>query len=317
MGAYNAVGASGTNASTTVKVGSLTGVSGSTLGGGTWIIGSDNRNAAFNGTISSGATFTKVGTGSWTLTGANLNTSAVTVNGGKLIAANTSGSATGTGNVTVNSSATLAGTGIIAGSVILNNGATLSPGITSIGTLTIGGSVAMQTGSKTIFKIVPTNYDKLVITGSVVLKGTLEIQPYAVTFAPGNSFKLFTASSAIGAFDAVSPATPGDGLMWNLSKITEGILSVDVSDAVNSTKVSNLNVYPSPVSDFCNIDLSVFAGKVRLELVDFSGKILQNESVDPAGKAYRLNMQHYHSGVYFIRIHSDEGDVTVTKLIKL
>lgn len=60
-----------------------------------------------------------------------------TVNGGILSVNNTSGSGTGSGNVTIGAGGTLQGTGIIAGNVLSSG--TLSPG-NSIGVLTLDGS---------------------------------------------------------------------------------------------------------------------------------------------------------------------------------
>ena len=72
---------------------------------------------------------TKVGTGSWTLSGANTYSGATAVNAGTLLISNSSGSATGTGAVTVNNSGTLSGTGFInAGANNITVNGTLSPG---------------------------------------------------------------------------------------------------------------------------------------------------------------------------------------------
>ncbi|HEY6914776.1 MAG TPA: autotransporter-associated beta strand repeat-containing protein, partial [Paludibacter sp.] len=125
MGAYATTGASGTSASTTVKIGSLSGIAGSTVGAGIWQIGSDNRDATFAGIFNAGATVIKSGTGTWTLTGASVMTSAFTVSGGKVIINNTTGSPTGTGTVYVNNTGTLAGNGVVTGAVVINSGATL------------------------------------------------------------------------------------------------------------------------------------------------------------------------------------------------
>lgn len=316
MGAYASVGASGASSSTVVKLGSVTGIAGSKLGTGTWIIGSDNRDAVFNGVIQSGATISKVGTGSWTLSGANLNTTAFNISGGKLIVTNTTGSATGSGNVTVANTATLAGIGKIAGTVILNSGATLSPGLTTVGTLTLGSGLQMQNGSKTIIKVSSTNNDKVAVTGSVVLKGTLEMQPIGTTFTAGKSYTIFTAASATGNFDAIVPAIPGEGLEWNLSKIAEGMISVDVADGINHLKMSDLKVYPTMVKDFCTVDLSSFSGNLQFDLKDFSGRRVVSDVVDSAAKTYKINMQTHAAGMYFVSITSSDGSISIARIVK-
>ncbi len=80
----------------------------------------------------------KVGTGTLTLTGANTYSGGTTISGGTLLANNTSGSATGTGVVTVNSGGTLGGSGSVVGTVTVNSGGTVAPG-NSAGIITIEG----------------------------------------------------------------------------------------------------------------------------------------------------------------------------------
>ena len=67
----------------------------------------------------------------------NTYSGGTTINGGKLVVTNTSGSATGAGAVTVNSGGTLAGTGAVSGAVTVNSGGFLAPG-TSVESLAVG-----------------------------------------------------------------------------------------------------------------------------------------------------------------------------------
>src|SRR5690606_2488160 len=85
------------------------------------VVGSKNINTVYSGALNSGGgRLTKVGTGNQTLSGANLYTGGTLINGGKLTVSNTTGSATGTGAVSVNEGATLAGTGTVAGITVVN-----------------------------------------------------------------------------------------------------------------------------------------------------------------------------------------------------
>ena len=127
---------------------SLTAVSTSTGARKIVLSGSNTGNNIFNGAITNNsgvggtATLTKSGAGTWVLTGASTYTGGTTVNEGKLLVNNTTGSGTGTGTVTVDSGATLGGTGAVSGPVILAG--ILAPGnsIESIdtGDLTIAGT---------------------------------------------------------------------------------------------------------------------------------------------------------------------------------
>jgi len=316
MSAYATTGASSSSTSTTVKIGSLSGVAGSTVGGGIWQIGTDNRDAIFNGTFNGGATVTKLGTGSWTLTGASVTTSPFTISGGKVIVTNTTGSATGTGNVTVANTAVLAGTGIIAGSVTMTSGSNLTPGNTTIGTLTIGTNLILQTGSKTTFKVSGSANDKLKVGGTLILKGTLEMINQGTAYQSGNSFTLFTAATATGMFDAILPAIPAVGLKWNTSRITEGIVSIDLADGIEDIAGTGIRVYPTLVTDFCIVEFGSLTGDVKVELMDQVGKILLSE-IKPASVNYKFSISNLHSGFYFVRITTANNQSFLRKVIKM
>ncbi|MGV3661362.1 MAG: beta strand repeat-containing protein [Prosthecobacter sp.] len=92
-----------------------------------------NQTAAgtYAGTIagSGSVTLGSLSTNTLTLTGANSYTGTTTVNGGTLEVNNTTGSGTGTGDVTLNNPGSkLSGSGSIAGHVVLNTGTVLAPG---------------------------------------------------------------------------------------------------------------------------------------------------------------------------------------------
>lgn len=123
----------------------------------------------YAGTIQDGAAgvlaLTKSGTGTLTLSGANSYSGATTISGGILKANNVSGSATGSGAVTVASGGTLGGSGIISGLVNVNSGGIVAPG-NSVGTLTVG-SLTAASGSifNFEFNATPAN-DQIHVTDS-------------------------------------------------------------------------------------------------------------------------------------------------------
>ena len=85
-----------------------------------------------------------------TLSVAEAYTGGTTVSAGTLVAANASGSATGTNSVTVNSGGTLAGStspgqGFITGAVTVNSGGTIAG--TNGDTLTLSGGLTLAGGS--------------------------------------------------------------------------------------------------------------------------------------------------------------------------
>jgi hypothetical protein len=50
--------------------------------------------------------------------------------------------------------------------------------------------------------------------------GTLLLTNLAGNLAGGDSFKLFNATTYTGAFSALNPATPGQGLAWDTTQLT-------------------------------------------------------------------------------------------------
>jgi autotransporter-associated beta strand protein len=166
----------------------------------------------------------KSGSGTFTLSKTSGTTYAngTTVNGGTLLVNNTTGSGTGTGDVTVNSGGTLGGTGSIAGNVTVNAGGSLAPGA-SIGTLTLGGTLTLDAFSTNTFEVdgsTPTN-DVVVLGSTVAYGGVLKIVPTG-SFTNGQTFTVFSGVGATNPSNFASVASTG-GTTFSF---TNGILTV-------------------------------------------------------------------------------------------
>jgi len=112
------------NQGTPVTVGSIEGDGIIEIDAYSLVVGGNNLSTVFSGLIESGGGLTKIGTGTLTLTGANTygaRTNLTTVEAGKLVISNSTGSGTGTGNVLVKAG-TLGGNGIIQGAVTIGTG---------------------------------------------------------------------------------------------------------------------------------------------------------------------------------------------------
>ncbi|MEQ1859283.1 MAG: autotransporter-associated beta strand repeat-containing protein [Chthoniobacteraceae bacterium] len=108
------------------------------VGGGSFKVTGGNS-LTVSGAISGTSGLSKLGTGTLAVSSDNSATFSgpTTISAGTFMASNTGGSATGSGDVTVEANATLGGTGHITGNVIVNADGILSPGA-SIGTLFTG-----------------------------------------------------------------------------------------------------------------------------------------------------------------------------------
>lgn len=139
--------------------------------------GDGTGRVTLSGVISDGAggaaAISKTGTSTFVVSGNNTYSGGTTVTAGTLLANNTAGSGTGSGAVTVQTGATLGGTGRINGNLTVQNGGILAPGNggTTTSTLTLGGTnVLGVSGPNSAFFQVQLNgithgslYDQLVI----------------------------------------------------------------------------------------------------------------------------------------------------------
>jgi fibronectin-binding autotransporter adhesin len=174
-----------------------------------------------------------------TLSGSNTYSGTTNVNAGTLLVTNSTGSATGSGNVTVNSPASLGGNGTISGSVTVNSGGTIFTGLSSshtsaatltVGPLTLGGSTVLNLTSVPMSPGLGGS-DEIVSSGLLNFGGSLTVNdPNGLTYAAGDSFDLFSFGSHSGSFTNSFPTglpTLTGGLTWNTSTLyTNGIISI-------------------------------------------------------------------------------------------
>jgi autotransporter-associated beta strand protein len=164
-----------------------------TLGAATLTTGSDNTSTTFSGTISGTGGLTKIGAGTFVLTGTNTYSGATAVNGGRL----TVNGAIPNSTLTVDGGATLGGTGTV-GNAIIKNGI-LSPG-NSIGTFTVNGNLVMTAAASYLVEISPTNADRTNVAGTASLGGTVQ-----AAFASGSyATRAYTILSAAGGLNGTA-----------------------------------------------------------------------------------------------------------------
>ena len=104
-----------------ISLGSIEGDGLVKLGANRLITGTNNLSTTFSGTIKDTGSLTKIGRGILTLSSENTYTGGTTIENGKLVVANQSGSATGSGPVNV-TRGKLGGSGIIAGETTIGTG---------------------------------------------------------------------------------------------------------------------------------------------------------------------------------------------------
>jgi hypothetical protein len=93
-----------------------------------------------------------------------------------------------------------------------------------------------------------------------------------------------------------------------------GTYRLDISATSSVTGIQKINtgllkVYPNPVKETVNIDLSSVTGKTeKIVLMDVHGTILRSESLNSsAGAVYSFNMQELSDGFYVLQVTTSDG----------
>jgi autotransporter-associated beta strand protein len=309
-----------------VSFGSLSGAGEFVLGAKALTLGASGDNTTLSGTISgNGGSIVKVGGGTLTLTGANTYTGGTTVGAGTLSVNNKSGSATGTGAVQVQSGATLAGSGSIAGAVTIDKGGILAAG-NSPGTLTLG-ALTLAGGSTLNYELgqagVPGGAlnDLINVTGNLQLDGTLNIaQSAGGSFGPG----LYRLMSYGGSFtdNGLDIGTvPGSAKAADLqvqtsvanqvNLVNKAGLSLNFWDGGDSTKYNDGQIAggsgtwrvgnPQPSMDaWTDMDGKVNANWAQNQFAVFGGKA-GTVTVDATGGAVRIAGAQFATDGYVVQ----------------
>ena len=137
-----------------------------------------------------------------------------------------------TGSAVSVSGGTLAGTGLIRGPVTVQLGGTLAPGGTSLGSLSVSNTLALEAGSTAFVRVNAAGGSCDLVRGitAVSFGGTLVISNTAGTLVPGQSFRIFDARSCSQTFSNIQPAQ-GE-TRWSFNPVT-GMVSVMATTGTN------------------------------------------------------------------------------------
>ena len=186
-------------------------------------IDTQSNTDTISGVISGSGSLDKIGSGTLILTAANTYTGPTDVQAGTLALRGSLAS-----TVTVESGATLGGTGAVGG-LIANSGATVAPGVLGpYARFTVTGEASFAAGSIFAVNVNPTGQnDKLVTTGTTTLSGgTVAVASADGTYLPSARYTLLTAQGGVsGTFSSLS--TSGD--LATLAFLTP-TLSYDADD---------------------------------------------------------------------------------------
>lgn len=230
------------------SIGSIAGSGDIYLGGRMLTLGGNDLSTAFGGVISncgggadcatppglSDGRLTKVGTGTLTLTGTNSYSGITVVSGGALAV---NGSIASSEAVVVESGGTLGGAGTVSAAIV-NSGGTLAAGDAGPGTLTVAGSLTLNSGSTYAIDLSPADADRTSVAGIATLAGDIRAR-----FAPGTYLpRSYVIMSASGGFDGSSFDTlslvDAPGLRASLAYGATDV-SIDLASAI--AQIDGLN----------------------------------------------------------------------------
>jgi fibronectin-binding autotransporter adhesin len=206
-----------------------------TFGSGTSTINTNGNDVSFANAVGNGGAgaFTKAGTGRLTLASGGTYAGATAITGGELrVNGPLSSSA-----VSVAATATLSGTGSLAGAVTLGSNATLAPGNAAVGSLTVG-SLTTSGGSSLIweFNTNPAN-DLVVVTtpsGLTINGGAVSLfNEGAVTpFSTNGIYNLIQYSGAISGtgVGSLSVANQQAGKLYTFGT-SGGFVTLSIADS--------------------------------------------------------------------------------------
>ncbi len=251
------------------------------------VIGGENDTIFDTNITSTQSKLVKVGTGSTSVTGTNLHTLGTEIKAGTLSIDGISSQST----VTVDSGATLEGIGT--SGTVTNNG-TVAPG-NSIGTLNIAGNYT-QGGSSTLNIEVDTsgNTDKLIITGTAALDGTLRITPSSGSYS-SQTFNFLTAGSISGTFSSVVATN------CTAPSVTYGSTSLSFTltcSSSNSTNFDNLTSYFNDLS--ASGDLSTVVSAINALSGSSYNSAIESLDFNHTSASNKLNAQISSSNANFI-----------------
>ena len=172
---------------------------------------SSSLQVTLNAVVAGAEGVEKDGVGTLVLAAENTYTGQTLVKGGGLIVTGS----VGTGGVKV-ANATLSGTGVIMGPVIVGSGGILSLA-NPLRSLTISNSLVLLPGSTTFVAVNATTSGHAALQGlsNVTYGGTLLVSNLFGALSLGRSFSIFGSVPASGNFTSIQPP-PGPGLRWRI-----------------------------------------------------------------------------------------------------
>ncbi len=141
----------------------------------------------------------------------------------------------------------------------------------------------------------------------------------------GNSFLILSTDKGIYLYDKNTSWNRITDKIYPLVKFNSFTQELILAKSNGAKKISfsflnnmelsfeknTIKIFPNPTSDFAEIDSA--HNIISLELYDMQGKLIKTQKGN--GKKEKINLAHYHSGVYIVKIVTQK-EVKTIKVIK-
>ncbi len=281
-------------------IGSIEGNGTVDLGGAALTVGGNNGSTTYSGVISgSGGSLVKTGTGTFTVSGANLFTGGTTVSQGTLLLNGSLAS-----GVTVDSGGTFGGTGTVTGDLI--NSGTVAPG--TVGSpLTINGNFTQNAGGFYQVALNSSGATRLVVNGTANLGGSVSVQA-GNGYSIGTRYTILTATTITGSFSVarsnfafLTPSLSYDSTNAYLTLAIAADAFRRAATTGNQSAVGAVldRAFPTATGDFATVlnavaVLDTVQGPHALEVI--GGQNYSGFSTVATQSGHRLHEQLRHAG---------------------
>ena len=160
--------------------------------------------------------------------------------------------------------------------------------------------------------------DCFIVDTSVTISGTtITVQAYhmigmltvicnsADTISLGSNFSPGNYTVVYNLNDSGLVAIDTDTLYFTIPQ-AQGIAGIDTQP--------NINIYPTPATNELNVQFRNSVRANNIAVVDVLGRVIYSDSDD--SKSVTINLESLLSGVYFIKLQMQNGNVEVKRFVK-
>ena len=136
------------------------------------------------------------------------------------------------------------------------------------------------------------------------------------TFESGSSIKRIRFSATSGKYIKLKSLSEQNGNNW--ASISEFNLLGCIGTKSNEFEINNISAYPIPATDRITINLPQFNSSKNwsFKIISSTGQIVQTNEFSSYNLEYTFKLNNIKSGLYFIKLRSEDATIYRIKFIK-